>query len=547
MLLPKNNAQSLKTMIALGVMIMSFFLMFYNLGYYALWDDEADTALFAESVWRTGDTYALLDHNLIAHTDGQELKGLYNRFIPPLGFYLAAPFVGLAPGSAFAARLPFAVCGLLTVALMLFWLWRARVSLTTWWLTAIGILGNVSLMLYARQCRYYSPAILATTVLAYLYVYRDHRKRTLMAIAGVSLLLLASNYLFYAAVYTCFFIDYLLWGRKNRVFSFFELAIIAIPQLVLGGLLISKYNLLGAKIAWSGTAVSWIINKASMYYWNLREMNSCEHGVGILIILSPFLFLYAKDNRLLRLPLAIFTYAFAVALLSPRSIEGYNMAVVRYLAPVIPFCIFTAVLSIQALTVRAKWLAVPLAILAFGTNVLHGGPLVGGDKQTMFSSIVAQGRFRSTVGEFIAELIDPPPSAYRTTADWINQNLKDKDTVWVIPGFATYPLMYHAPKVIYAWQLKKKEGQFDELPDIHFAEKIPPDYAIGFGPLIGLITHSFAKFEEKGIRYEEIAQIDMFWYDLTRPELYWHSFREIKDFSRENEAVYIFKRKEPSR
>ena len=158
----RNNPKLIKITIAIVVIVISSFFLFCHLGHYALWDDEADTALFAQSVWRTGDTYAMLDHNLIAHTNGQELKDLRNRYIPPLGFYLAAPFVGFASGSAFAARLPFAICGLATILLMLVWLWRAQSSVSTWLLMSMGILGNVSLMLYFRQCRYYSPAIFAT-------------------------------------------------------------------------------------------------------------------------------------------------------------------------------------------------------------------------------------------------------------------------------------------------------------------------------------------------------------------------------------------------
>ena len=110
--------------IAIVVIIASSFFIFYNLGNYALWDDEATTAMFAQSVWDTGDTYAMRDHNIIAYNSGIELRNFRNRYMPPLQFYLAAPFVGIAPGSALAARLPFAICGLLTILLMLTWLWR---------------------------------------------------------------------------------------------------------------------------------------------------------------------------------------------------------------------------------------------------------------------------------------------------------------------------------------------------------------------------------------------------------------------------------------
>jgi hypothetical protein len=241
------------------------------------------------------------------------------------------------------------------------------------------------------------------------------------------------------------------------------------------------------------------------------------------------------------------------------------MATVRYLAVVIPICIYTSVLSIQALTGRAKWLAVPLAVLAFGTNALHGGPLVGVDNKAMFSKIIAHGRIRSTVVEFTRELMDPPPSAYRATADWINVNLKENETVWVMPDFATYPLMFHAPRALYAWQIrphfadwyafyrapedmfeeqlkKRKEGQFKGLPEIHFYGQIPPDYVIAFGPHAVLADTSMKRLRKRGVHYAMAKQIGLYWYDLIRPELFWHSFREIKDFSRASEAIYIFKR-----
>jgi len=542
----RNNPQAIKIVIIIVVIIVSSFFLFYRLGHYALWDDEADTALFAQSVWRTGDTYGMLDHNLIAHTNGQELKNLYNRYIPPLGFYLAAPFVGLAPGSALAARLPFAICGLLTIILMLIWLWRGRASVSTWLLMSAGILGNVSLMLYSRQCRYFAPAILATTALAFFYVFRDNRKRTLFAIALVSLLLLASNFMFYVAVYACLVVDYLFWGRKIRPLKYSDLAIIFIPQFIFGGWLLSIYNLLGKKLAGGHSTAIWLKDKMSMVFWNFREINSCEHGVGILILLAPFLYFYAKDKRLLRCPMAIFTYVVAVGLLVPKPLEGYDMAEVRYLAPVIPICIITAVLSIQTLTMRAKWLAVPLAILAFGTNVLHGGPLVGFDNKAMFSKPIAEGHFRSTVIEYVRELMDPPPSAYRATADWITENLEEKETVWVMPLHTTYPLMVHAPHVMYAWQLKKKkEGQFKDLSDIHFYEQVPPNYIIAFGPQVGLVYQSLERLKAKDIHYDKIKQIDRYWYDLIRPELFWHTFREIKNVSRQTQALYIFKKLNP--
>ena len=140
--------------------LMSVFI-FSRLGHYALWDDEATTALFAQSVWETGDTYALVDDNLVAYNSGAELNTqLKNRYISPFAFYLAAPFVGTNPGSAFSARLPFAICGILSIGLIILWLWRSSLPVLSWILISMGLLGNVSLILYVKQCRYYAPVIL---------------------------------------------------------------------------------------------------------------------------------------------------------------------------------------------------------------------------------------------------------------------------------------------------------------------------------------------------------------------------------------------------
>lgn len=535
------KTRHIKIIIAIIVLIISSFFLFYNLGHYALWDDEATTALFAQSVWRTGDTSAIRAHNLVAYKSGIELEDFRNRYVPPLQFYLAAPFVGLFPGSAFAARLPFALCGLFTIIVILFWLWRSEASISTWVLMSMGLLGNVSLMLYSRQCRYYSFVILTATVLAFLYFFRDSHKKTLLVITLVSLFLLASNYLCYAAVVICLIMDYLIWGRKTCPYRYSELAVILGPQLLLGGWLVSVYNPFGKNI-WDVPAASSLWEKVILFWWNFRDLNSCELGVGVLILSAPLLFFYTKDQRLLRCPVAIFIYILVISLLSPQPLRLLSVAFVRYLSPLIPICIFTAVLSIQALSVRFKWLAVPLAILAFGTNILNGGPLAGIDKKTIFSQVIAEGRFRSTAFEFTKELIAPPPSAYRETADWINQNLREKESVWVVPDFATYPLMYHAPKAMYAWQLREVKRQFKGLPEIHFMGKVPPRYVIAFGPYLQEAKEVFQRLETRGIRYVQISEINGYWYDLTRPELFWHSFREIQEYSPTSERIYIFKR-----
>jgi len=284
--------QRMKVAISLIVLLCVGFLLFFNLGHYGFWDDEASCVLYAKSLWRTGDTKALLDHNLIAYNSGRELKNLRMRYPPPLQFYVCAPFVGLFEGSIFAARLPFALCGLITMLVMLLWLWRKGASLGMWLLLSFGMLCNVSFMLHVRQCRYYSLIILFTLILAYLYFNNKKERWKLISFSFVSLLLLASNHMSYVAASVCLIVDYLIWGRKERVFKKSELAMIFLPQILLGCILVSIYNPLRMNL-WGVVHNPFLKHRLQLALWNLRELNACEFGWVCLFYCAPF-FIFLK-------------------------------------------------------------------------------------------------------------------------------------------------------------------------------------------------------------------------------------------------------------
>src|SRR2546423_181940 len=119
----------------IATLTVAAMLLFVRLGHYPLWDDEANTALIGQSVWRTGDTVAKIGQNIVAFRGGGDLENLRTRYIPPGQFYLAAPFVGALARyqpNTFLARLPFAVFGLLAVALMLLFLKRTTDDPIIW-------------------------------------------------------------------------------------------------------------------------------------------------------------------------------------------------------------------------------------------------------------------------------------------------------------------------------------------------------------------------------------------------------------------------------
>ena len=132
-------------------------------------------------------------------------------------------------------------------------------------------------------------------------------------------------------------------------------------------------------------------------------------------------------------------------------------------------------------------------MLVFGTNLFNGGPLL------------AWG-MRSTILSYLGELSLPQSEPYTPTAAWINANVPTGASVWVTPYYAAYPLMFAAPRALYAWQLTwPPRHDFAGLPAIQFAGRVSPDYIIAFGALTAGDRRGRQDRPAAGFRYELAA------------------------------------------
>lgn len=149
-------------------------LLFWNLGRPALWQDEAETALRAESILETGlprmslrGVLVTTQHSLSAHEGNAAGVWTWNTWLPA---YMVAGSFAILGRTPFAARLPFALSGLL--ALWLAWRlfsdsesdelvenrpWSAEAALALLALSA-------SFLLFCRQSRYYALLPLGTVL-----------------------------------------------------------------------------------------------------------------------------------------------------------------------------------------------------------------------------------------------------------------------------------------------------------------------------------------------------------------------------------------------
>lgn len=504
---------------AAAVLALSAALLLVRLGHYALWDDEAGTALTALGLLETGDTSAVVGRNLFAYGGGAELEGLKLRYMPPLQAVLAAPSLALlGRDSALAARLPFALCALGAVGLMLLWLRRARADGTDLLVFSAALLGNASFFLFGRQARYYAPALLCSTAVACLYVFRDGSRRRCLAAAAWSCALMGFNYLAWAALCACLAADYLLWGRRERPLARGDWAALLLPQAAAAALLLSVWSPFGKEVVERVSGPRWREALLSAWY-ALRDSHRCGLLSLPVLAAAPLLYPAARDRWLLRAPLAALVYVAAVAALAPLPASGPRVAQVRYFVPLIPLGLAAAVLCARALPGKARRLAVPLCLLVLPVR---------------------------TTAAFVGELLRPPGDPYRPAARWLRENAPEGASVWVVPDHMTYPLMFHAPHATYAWQLPwPPRPGFEGLPDVHFQGRVPPDYLVAFGPAAAPAVRALAGRPGAGGRYVRVATIDQYWRDMHRPELFWHGFRAATGYDPDTEAIQVFRRVPP--
>lgn len=525
--------------VLVGVMLLFGFLLLFRLDAYALWDDEANTAILATNLWNQGDVSAFDGRNLVAFREGFELVGLKNRVLPPGQYVFAAPFMGLLGHTTFAARLPFALAAWAGLCGLALWVRRRESNGAMRLAMLLLLLGNVSIFLYGRQARYYGLTFTLTVAVVWLYLHRTESRwnRPLLALAGVGLL--SSQYINYGATMVCLALDWVLFERRHKRDSPRQGGLFLGIQVVAFVAIVGVFNPLGRGSGGFAEDSYWL-DRVYLLSWNLRDVNAAE------FIWSPILFVAGaawalgrfKDQLLFRSGLALGAYTVMVTLLSQQRTPISNVADVRYLVPAIPLAIyFTArsLITFPRLPAWSAWLAV--CVLAF-TNAPHVAFLRATDAPKE-----VQVPLRSSMVAWWQELAAPQRSSFLEAADWLNTHVAEDALVHVVPDYGVYPLMFHAPQLQYMWQLRRDQHtQFPSLPQHHFKGRGLPDVVVAFGPAVEKAEAFFRDVGMWGVAYSPPVVLDVAGPDKTRPELFWRSFttEPPKDMARD--ATYIFTR-----
>jgi 4-amino-4-deoxy-L-arabinose transferase-like glycosyltransferase len=348
-------------------------LLLANLGNQYLWQDEAQTALIADTILDAGVPLGHDGVNSFSQEFGAEFgkSGVW-KWHTWLSFYLCAASLWLFGATTFAARLPFALFGVATVILT-GWvgraLWRDRAAAVA----SAGLLTlSVPFLILCRQCRYYSPAAFFTllALFAYVRLRRGERHAGLLLFVAATLLF-HTHYLYCATLLATLLLHALGFDRPRLR------RVIAVSAWVV------LVNL--PWILWFST-----IRYGENYASRVRDLGlSLDIAQRLCLMIADYLF--HPVFALAALGLAAWRWAWREPVLggSPETRSHVALllgfcavnvvalalaapsAYFRYLAPLAPPLFLLAGLLVSALLRRSRWLAAAVLAVWLSLGSLH--------------------------------------------------------------------------------------------------------------------------------------------------------------------------------
>lgn len=433
---------------------MSALLLLWGFSDKYLWQDEAQTAVLAERLLRFGRPLAYDGVNLItidqivmedAATVDQRTadpKAAIQYYIrrgdlkpdttwrwQPWGqFIVEAASLKALGRTTFAARLPFALAGILTVVLLYWFVLNNFSSTLMAFLAALFLCFNSYWILHSRQARYYSLSslLLVLTLMAYA---RWQRGGSWGAAA------------FVAAAWCWFQVDYgtlwpvllvlfcdAFWAQRRNLWR---------PALVGSALAAAFLPWIYYFELWhrvSKPARSW----GARFVLNLVNLN--EYVVPVLILVAAFVILRVRRPALataeLRLVLIACATVAAFALWIPFATPAPYL---RYLIIVAPVgCFLSAWVLVRACGSRSglAWLGAAIIIITPWSTWLLPAP------RWYKSGTV----LRPELAIVLREVFGHRPDPNRLVIEWLKQNAAPTDEILV--NYEDVPLMFYLPNPI---------------------------------------------------------------------------------------------------
>ena len=503
-------------------MLLAAVLASAGLGNHLFWDDEANTAIYAQNLLAFGRLTAWDGTNLVGYAYGgalgenlgQELR------VPALPAYVAAAGFYLFNGTTFreltlSGRIPFVVTGVLSIGLLAIWLRRHFGRRFPWYLPPLLLTLSPAYLLYIRNCRYYALGVMFTLLVWVFWApglsrgrlpYGSPRKlavwlfRCLGAVLAV-VLLIFTHYLNAASVLVTlplFFLD----RRYRQPRQYVLLGVVYAAAMVCGVWIGATANPFTADYQPGGDALDRWERFSTNAWWFVRDLGTHEFIPWVLVAVFLLPWLpghphcgggYARmpyrptamgpNRRLVGLrrmrPLAarawilvaiVLVYAVLAAFFTPPDMGKGPTAEMRYVVPLLAVGSVLGGLALLILWRLYRPLAVAACLLLVTTNALHLGFLANRSDGT-------SAWWPPTLYRYVHEAFHGYETGNEELIGLLAE-LPAGTTVRVWPTVMIYPAMFYVPQLHYCDQLssgKKIDPRLEPLPDYLYRERARPD------------------------------------------------------------------------
>jgi len=496
-----------------------------------LWDDEANTAIFARNLLERGALTAWDGKNVIGFRDGAELdENLKNVFMPPLQYWLAAGGIALFGGDELGLRAPFVLVGLIClIALAL--LARGLLGEGFTWSLAVWIAAlSPAFLLYIRNCRYFAPGAALCIGLLALAVGRIPTRRSLafraVGAAACSALLMLTSYFNAVATLAALPLLAVFAELRTRRHAIVVAAAWAAAGAV-GAYVLSTSNPFDRPVP-RPDEMSGLPRLATLLWWNLRDLGTFEYLPVVLVPVLALPLFFRRLAGVRRTAVAglavigmILVAVVTTTAFSPQSASRSTIADLRYLVPVIPLGAIATAAAVRILWQIARPLAAGTLCVAVFSNLLHLGFLGA------YNGWLPPKGIQCTLCRYVEEVATDRTTATEALIDYIEKIPKD-EVLLVFPQYMGYSAAYYLPDRAFCCQLRGDHPLTPrlraELPDYVFWEKAQVGRALINAPRPFLPEGPLMIRGIEMGRFRYVDALDFPARDCSRPEIPWHAF-----------------------
>lgn len=522
-----------------------------NLGHVSFWDDEAFVAMVGKRHLETGQLSGWTGRNLYGYANGQVLDANLRPINPPLDLWVASTSFRIFGVSFWSARLPFAIAGLLALALFGVVVRREWPGQTAAQLYAFGLLAlSVGFLLNLRTARYYALTMLFTLVCYYAYqnTLTRKRKRDFLLLALGAVGLFYAHFLICVVFLCCLLAMHLAFHRKEWTALEWRRCLLAVVVFLALTLPYAVTFRVWDAPFFAPSSVPWYLR-----YFYLSQIHLLGWVLGgflpftILIAIVLLVAYRPLSTRFpyLRVPLLSWLLIFGVytvlqVLLSPMPVHGPNgLADLRYYTPLFPFGAGLAGLCLGTLHRYSRSLAALAFVFLISCNGLPGAA------------------FSWTLPAFVQEIHAPYPTSGSETAKFLRQHAAQDDVVRIVSQHHNYPVMFDLDDKLRFGALLDKDSPVapenaQKLGRFLWIEQSFPNWLVFYGKSkkIPVWLDYFSRPHRQNgqwvaYEYRPEKALGVYFQQTQRPELPWHAFGPMTGYDKETLDVYIYRRSGP--